>query len=685
MSENIYGGIIIPSSPFIFDKYYDNYTAAAAAAASDGIMYGRYVLVAYSQSLFDYAKRCELEATGFSSTIPEEQLYRNNFETDNFVSYDRVVLKKIVKNNQAKYEQVCCLHPLSGNEYSDDVMSVVAKFNALNITNGEGSGSLKQNENLAKGIGAIALGSETEANAKYSISMGLDTQSNYPNEVVLGVRNKVPYYNEDIDNNQQLQPLLEIGVSDSIQEDGFTGLMLNTTNSIIHSRFLSNNSNKIKLIRGWRAANQGTIETGPSNTTITFVPIGDIDLLLNPEDGKLQYNNCYAVGNYRTILDEQCVLSVNTSTRETTITITIPTELSENFSIIGIYIDSLKDTAPDILYGTNNIMSGKITYHSLGDCARAFGNGTLAQGQFSHAEGGMTRAYGHAAHSEGASSYAAGDYSHAEGNSACAIGAYSHAEGGRTRAEGVGSFAAGYETTATGDYSVAMGVGTITKKPYSVAIGQYNTGECTDAYFEIGIGTKKEPKTGFYVSRNGLAYLPEATVENIDTSSIKTLTTKEYVQSYSISKLKCSDYIIARGYPTVSVWYNPDMTKQTEEHRVISTSAQVDLTVYHSRYCFVQCNIELTWNKLAVGGGGGHYVVFDIDLPFLTDCRFAMVQANHWGYSHCYTTIPSDLNNQTVRVHCWENNIFYGGAYGNLPQITSYPCNFYIECWGTTN
>jgi hypothetical protein len=57
MSDNIYGGILYPNSSFIIDKIYSNYADAYYNAATDSILIGRYVLIAYTERPLSYAIR----------------------------------------------------------------------------------------------------------------------------------------------------------------------------------------------------------------------------------------------------------------------------------------------------------------------------------------------------------------------------------------------------------------------------------------------------------------------------------------------------------------------------------------------------------------------------------------------------------------------------------------------------
>lgn len=82
------------------------------------------------------------------------------------------------------------------------------------------------------------------------------------------------------------------------------------------------------------------------------------------------------------------------------------------------------------------------TSEAAGYQAAALGEGTLAEGDFSHAEGDTTSAQGTASHAEGALTTAGGDQSHAEGEATEALGKNSHAGGAyaRARAQDTNSF-----------------------------------------------------------------------------------------------------------------------------------------------------------------------------------------------------------------------------------------------------
>jgi len=105
----------------------------------------------------------------------------------------------------------------------------------------------------------------------------------------------------------------------------------------------------------------------------------------------------------------------------------------------------------------------------------AFGCGSVASGQSSHAEGSQTTAGGNYSHSEGRSTIASSYGSHAEGSNTIAGGNVSHAEGSQTTASGFVSHAEGRFTIASGNVSHAEGCYTTASGNYSHAEGSSTT------------------------------------------------------------------------------------------------------------------------------------------------------------------------------------------------------------------
>lgn len=149
--------------------------------------------------------------------------------------------------------------------------------------------------------------------------------------------------------------------------------------------------------------------------------------------------------------------------------------------------------------------------------AHAEGHNTVASSYASHAEGYSTTASGFGSHVEGLSNTASADGAHAEGTGTTAGGISSHAEGYGTNAQGDGAHAEGYHTVASGEASHADGYYT-TALRYQHASGKYNaiyTGATSpetqdasnsDAVFIIGYGTQTGYSNAFRVSSGGKCF-----------------------------------------------------------------------------------------------------------------------------------------------------------------------------------
>lgn len=116
MNNNIYGGITYPHSSFIFDYVFPNYKNAIKNIKNDGILIGRYVLIAYCEQALSQDNRNKIEALANSTTEnpyssdSSEYEYFNNFIEDGKKSYDRIVLRKVYKNNEYAYEPIASLN-----------------------------------------------------------------------------------------------------------------------------------------------------------------------------------------------------------------------------------------------------------------------------------------------------------------------------------------------------------------------------------------------------------------------------------------------------------------------------------------------------------------------------------------------------------------------------------------------
>jgi hypothetical protein len=91
MSTNLLYGSdnYAPNTPFFFDKIYENFATAYALANSDGVMVGRYILIAYSSEAYSRDKRVALEVIGNSESGTGREEAINNLATEDEKKYVR--------------------------------------------------------------------------------------------------------------------------------------------------------------------------------------------------------------------------------------------------------------------------------------------------------------------------------------------------------------------------------------------------------------------------------------------------------------------------------------------------------------------------------------------------------------------------------------------------------------------
>lgn len=181
MANNLYGGIAYPQSSFVFDKICSSYTEAKSKVSTDGVLIGRYILIAYSSEAYGQNERNHLDTVAkggawddrFQDT-PDKRAYINNFQKDlrnaeitEKRSYDRIVFRKIYSVTSGyAYEPIMSL----SSDLNDD--SIIVR----NILTGEEEkiltlqdGNLKTNlvfgydetnrKIYLNGIGGTAIGS----------------------------------------------------------------------------------------------------------------------------------------------------------------------------------------------------------------------------------------------------------------------------------------------------------------------------------------------------------------------------------------------------------------------------------------------------------------------------------------------------------------------------------------------
>lgn len=138
------------------------------------------------------------------------------------------------------------------------------------------------------------------------------------------------------------------------------------------------------------------------------------------------------------------------------------------------------------------------------------GGGTIARGQYSHAEGHKTETgdpnfpeKGLGAHAEGSDTHATADSSHAEGNGTWATNEKAHAEGWDTEASGYASHSEGGKTVAAHAYAHAQGFRTETARNCQTVIGLCNEKD-ENALFIIGNGELDDDNFSLKTNSNAM-------------------------------------------------------------------------------------------------------------------------------------------------------------------------------------
>lgn len=126
---NLFKGKTYEGTSFIIDKIYRCKVEMDAAAATDGVFVGRYVLVAYSDEALSQDKRNQLEAAingggsvpSASNLNTSEKQYKYYFNKDGKISHDRKIFRKKYIDNTWEYEEIAFLN----SSLSDESIAVL--------------------------------------------------------------------------------------------------------------------------------------------------------------------------------------------------------------------------------------------------------------------------------------------------------------------------------------------------------------------------------------------------------------------------------------------------------------------------------------------------------------------------------------------------------------------------------
>lgn len=537
-NENIYGGTTYINSSFVFDKICPSLTEAQKNASDDGVLIGRYILIKYCNTAFDYNERQRIEALQTEPQDREEAAYWGAFQDDkeNFnVSKDRIVYQKIWNNNGYEYAEIV---NLSNVGVSDEIIEATSALNnsaaAVNDTIKEAQSILLALEPVGEktSYGGEVFGDDTTNQAVSQFTSASGSQT------VAGLRGWLieEYSTNQIDLNIQAKD--EITVGDTISlilisnhwnayeitqiEEAYNGQIVR----------LTLNSEAIQDL-DWN------IDTETNYACILTKPQwGDTDLgLYTTAEGyatQAAYWGAHAEGAETKALAQNShaegrltettgVASHAEGLRSKAQSSQAHAEGRETVAKgpYGSHAEGYKTTAVSMyshaegyntVAGTNSFTAAAtrigagahaegISTQALGDASHSEGYTTVAEAKYAHAEGDSTQALGVASHAEGSGTDASGLYSHAEGEGTNVFAQAAHAEGYNTVAYGDYSHAEGYETQSGGIAAHAEGNGTTALGMYSHAEGYQTT--AVGNYSYTGGYSKKKLIDITYTDTNG--------------------------------------------------------------------------------------------------------------------------------------------------------------------------------------
>ncbi len=205
---------------------------------------------------------------------------------------------------------------------------------------------------------------------------------------------------------------------------------------------------------------------------------------------------------------------------------------------------------------------------AVGTRAVAFGEQTIALGDWSTSTGYGTSADGLCGTAMGYCTAAPGDYSTSMGYETTAYGLYSTSMGWSTAANGDGSAAMGILTTASGSCSVAMGMGTKATGGASMAMGQNAESK---GHYSTAIGYSTTAGPAMYTFALGKSF-----TNNVQDSfavgfgsvdfRVESVTAGEPKVNIYSGDLRVEGYVYSLGCRSLSSFYDKDKYGRALDH-----------------------------------------------------------------------------------------------------------------------
>lgn len=193
MNNNLYGGILYPNTAFHFDKIYTSFKDANLSANTDGVLLGRYVLIAYTDKPLDQSQRViaqshvqkengepesEIVSEHLLALQPEViQQYVQKLLDDNGEDYDRIVCRKVYNGNSFQYKPIANLstsidlYNTENNAFLNEFKELLGDFDSIDNNLDE---KVKEGTEIIAALdgdeGLIAEGNTLNGNLTASIS-----------------------------------------------------------------------------------------------------------------------------------------------------------------------------------------------------------------------------------------------------------------------------------------------------------------------------------------------------------------------------------------------------------------------------------------------------------------------------------------------------------------------------------
>ncbi|MCB0533845.1 MAG: tail fiber domain-containing protein [Saprospiraceae bacterium] len=326
----------------------------------------------------------------------------------------------------------------------------------------------------ASGVSSTAMGEGTTASDSYSTAMGRNTIAGATVSTAMGEQTTASgYASTAMGSLSTASGFASTAMGEQTTASGYAAAA---------TGFLTTASGNYSVAQGDHTKATGTLSTAIGKN---IEARGDysVAIALNDQNGTVVTKD-----NTMAIMGGNVGIGTTNPNATARLHVNLGSSTSDGFMVSGTFDNAA--TSPNLSSGSYMMFyPGKAAFRAgliyangtqwndvnVGYISTAFGNNTLASGNYSTAFGRDTKATGALSTAMGELSTASGDYSTALGANAVASGNYSTAFGNSTLASNGSSTAFGRNTQATGAISTAMGGQTTASGDYSTAMGNQTT------------------------------------------------------------------------------------------------------------------------------------------------------------------------------------------------------------------